>query len=480
MRDQRAREAQGTQRPSVVLAIACTAVVLSSLDLFIVNVALPQIARSVHGASLADLSWVLNAYAIVFASLLIPAGRLADRTSRKYGFLLGLVLFLVASAACAASTSVSMLVGFRILQAAGAAVLVPTSLGLVLAAFPPERRGAAVRTWTAMGGLAAALGPVVGGLFVAASWRWAFLINVPIGLAALVAGWRGLPDTRGEGGPLPDGLGAGLLTAAISSLIFALVKGNSWGWTSPRVLGLLAASALLGAAFLARSAHHPSPVFELDLLRSRSFAVSTLAALLFSAAFGAMLLSIVLWSQDIWHWSALRTGLAIAPGPLMVPLWSVIAGRLIPRLGPGAVISLGSAVFSLGVLWWAAVVGLQPRYVAEMLGGMIVTGIGVGLTLPTLFSTAATSLPAHRFATGSAVISMVRQIGFAVGVAILVAVIGTPPTASAALTAFQHGWLAIAGVALLGAAAGLLLRRPRPATDDTPALAGAAGVEAVA
>src|SRR5437588_4332305 len=170
--------------PRLVLVIVCAGVVLASLDLFIVNVALPQMARDFHlrGGAIADLSWVLNAYAIVYASLLVLFGRGSERFPRETGFLLGVAIFVGASAACGAATSVPMLVAFRIVQAAGAALLTPTSLGLILASFPPERRHGAVRTWTAVGGLAAAAGPVVGGLLVALSWRWVFLVNVPVGV----------------------------------------------------------------------------------------------------------------------------------------------------------------------------------------------------------------------------------------------------------------------------------------------------------
>ncbi len=184
--------------PAETLVIVCAGVVLASLDLFIVNVALPQIARDLHASDLGGLSWVLNGYAIVYASLLVFFGRLADRYRRDRAFLVGVAVFTAASAACAAATSVGMLVGFRVLQAAGAALLTPTSLGLVLASHQAERRQGAVRAWTAVGGLAAAVGPVVGGLLVAASWRWVFLVNVPIGIAALVVGWRRLPAVPGH------------------------------------------------------------------------------------------------------------------------------------------------------------------------------------------------------------------------------------------------------------------------------------------
>src|SRR3954453_3881478 len=227
--------------PKLVLVIVSAGVVLASLDLFIVNVALPQIARdfNVGGDGVADLSWVLNGYAIVYASLLVLFGRAAERYPRERAFLLGVAIFVAASAACGAATSVAMLVAFRVVQAAGAALLTPTSLGLVLATTPAERRQGAVRAWTAVGGLAAAAGPVVGGVLVAASWRWVFLVNVPIGLAAMVVGWRRLPHVPGHSVPRPDALGAGLITAGVAALVLGLVKGPSWGWGDPRTVAAL-------------------------------------------------------------------------------------------------------------------------------------------------------------------------------------------------------------------------------------------------
>ncbi len=222
-----------------VLLIVCAGVVMASLDLFIVNVALPQIARDLGASNLGELSWVLNGYAIVYASLLVFFGRLADHYRRDRGFLLGVAVFTAASAACAASTSVAMLVGFRLVQAAGAALLTPTSLGLVLASYEPERRAGAVRAWTATGGIAAALGPVVGGLLVALNWRLVFLVNVPVGVAALLFGVRRLPRIPGHGAERPDPLGVVLATAGIGALTFGLVKGSDWGWTSPRIAGTL-------------------------------------------------------------------------------------------------------------------------------------------------------------------------------------------------------------------------------------------------
>ena len=451
--------------PRQVLVIVCAGVVLSSLDLFIVNVALPQIARDLNASNLSELSWVLNGYAIVYASLLVFFGRLADRYRRDRGFLLGVAIFTIASAACAASTTVGMLVAFRLVQAAGAALLTPTSLGLVLASYEPERRHGAVRAWTAVGGLAAALGPVVGGLLVAIDWRLVFLVNVPIGIVALIVGWRRLPHVPGEAVERPDPLGVIYITAGVAALTFGLVKGSNWGWGSASILAALLSGAVLTTVFVLHCLTSRTPLIHPSLFRSRSFTGSSLVAVAFSASFGAMLLSIVLWEQGAWGWSALLSGLSIAPGPLMVPLFSfLIAGRLIARWGPAVVIGLGSAAFGVGVGWWAVAIAPEPNYVSGVLGGVTLTGIGVGLTLPTMMATASASLPPKSFATGSAVINMVRQIGVALGVALLVAVLGTSAGHVPPLSAFQHAWWLIAALAFADIIPALGLLRG-PASD---------------
>jgi EmrB/QacA subfamily drug resistance transporter len=454
-----------------VLAIVCSAVVMASLDLFIVNVALPQLARDLHTRSLSDLSWVLNGYAIVYAALLVLFGRLAESRRRDRGFLLGVSVFTAASAACGAATSVPMLVAFRVLQAAGAALLTPASLSLVLATAPPERRQSSVRAWTAVGGLAAALGPVVGGVLVAASWRWVFLVNVPIGLAALLVGALRLPRVPGQPVREPSPLGAALVTVGVGALSLGLVKGNDWGWGSQVTLLVLGAALAALIAFGAHCVRSSNPLVDPALFRSRMFSGASLVMMLFMIAFGAMLLSVVLWCQDVWGWSALRTGLGVAPGPLMVPLFSfLVAGRLIARYGPGPVVAAGLVSFTAGVSWWALAAGTVPDYVGDVLGGMLLTGIGVGLTLPTLMAGAASSLPPQAFATGSAVVNMLRQVGLAIGVAVLVAVLGSPHGPGAKLSAFRDGWVVTASVSLLGAVAGIvLLRGPGRAGEPAPA-----------
>jgi hypothetical protein len=254
-----------------------------------------------------------------------------------------------------------------------------------------------------------------------------------------------------------------LVTVGVGALTLGLVKGNDWGWGSPQTIATLAAAVVAIGLFALNCAMARNPLIDASLFRIRAFTGSSAVAILFSIAFGAMLLSLVLWCQDVWGWSALQTGLAVAPGPLMVPLFSfLVAGRMIGRFGPGRVIAVGATIYAAGATWWTLRAGLTPDYAGEMLPGMLMTGIGVGLTLPTFMSTGASSLPPHSFATGSAVVNMLRQVGLAVGVAVLVAVIGTPATPAAQVTAFQDGWIVIAATALLAAASGAILLRPRP------------------
>jgi EmrB/QacA subfamily drug resistance transporter len=450
-------------KPGQVLAIVCAGIVLANLDLFIVNVALPNIAQNFSDANLGKLSWILNGYAIVYAALLVFCGRLAERYRRNNSFLLGVAIFTAASAACSAANSVETLVAFRLLQAAGAALLTPTSLGLILASFPPDRRGGAVRIWAAVGGFAAALGPLVGGLLVSVSWRWIFLVNVPIGLLALIVGWYKLPEVRGHDVPRPYLWAAGLITAGIGALTFGIVKLNDWGWGSPGIVLSFAAAAVLLALFVAHCVQSANPFIDPALFRIRNFTGASLTMAPFSIAFGGYLLSIVLWEQGAWNWSAMEIGLAIAPGPFLVPVTSLLlAGRLIGRLGAAMVVASGLVIFAAGVALWAILAGPNPDLSFAILS-MIPTGIGVGLTLPTLMGAGTSALPASSFATGSGAINMIRQTGLAVGVAIFVATVGFTGSPEAHLAAFHRAWWMMTAITALGLVPLVLLRRPRVA-----------------
>ncbi|MCA1217523.1 MFS transporter [Streptomyces sp. 8L] len=457
---------------SVVIVLA---VFMTNLDLWIVNVALPAMGASFESggrpASLAGLSWVLNAYAITLAALLVVAGRLGDRVGQKPVFLAGVVVFTLASVACALAPTLGVLVAARVVQAIGAAAQLPTSLALLLATVPVEGRTRATRGWAAVGGLAAAAGPVFGGLLVEVDWRWVFVVNVPIGAAALIAGLATLPRPAArESGPLPDLWGAVLVTVAVAALSGALVEAPSWGWSSLRVYALTALALVAGAWFWRRSSLHRSPLMELDLLRLPRFASAGAGTFVFAVAFAIMLLSNVLWCQDVWHWSALDTGLALVPGPALVPVVTVLTARAAHRFGHGPLVAVGGGLFACGMVWRTVTVSADPDYARDLLPSLVLTGAGVGFALGTLVAAGVQALPPPRAATGSALVNSLRQLASTVGVAVLVTLLGSRVTPRS-VDDFRLAWGLAAVLSLATAAVGLRLAR----TSETGAAPPAAG-----
>ena len=434
-----------------VLLVTGVAVFMAFLDVTIVNVAFPSIRLAFPDASLAELSWVLNAYNIVFAALLVPAGRLADLLGRRRMFFTGMALFLAASAACGLAPSVEVLIGARVVQAAGAALLVPTSLGLLLPEFPPQRRASATALWGAIGGIAAATGPSLGGLLIEWSgWRLVFFVNLFLGAAVLVPARRLLRETRDpDRGAVPDALGIALLAGGVGALSLAIVEAPSWGWGSTRVVGAFVAAAVLLGGFVWRSAVHAHPVLELSLFRVRSFAAACAGVGVFALGFYAVLLANILFLTSIWGYSTLEAGFAVTPGPLMAALSSALAGRMIDRFGQRVSAVPGGLLFALGCVLFATGLGSSPAYLTEFLPATLLTGMGVGLSFAGFSSAAVAELPPARFATGSAISACFRQLGAVLGISVLIAILG----ASATLADFH---LAYTLMAVTGATSALI------------------------
>ncbi len=457
------RSGPGARQVTAVVGVLSLAVFMSSLDLFIVNLAFPYIGKEYSGTSLSDLSWVLNGYTIVFAAVLVPAGRWADRVGRRRLFVTGLIAFSVGSLLCGLAPGIAELIAARVIQAAGAGLMVPASLSLLLAAVPAQARGRAIGTWSALAALGAALGPVIGGSLVQFSWRWVFLINLPVGVAAILLAVRVVPESKDERVQAgPDVAGAGLLAAAVGLVALALVEAPGWGWGSASFIGLLLASLACGAAMVARSQRHHSPVLELSLLRSRTFSGSFGASILYYAAFGAFVLNSVEFLTGVWHYSAVRAGLAIGPGPLMVlPFAMLVAPRLAARLGgPGRVAVIGCAVNAGAQLLWLAQIQAHPAYLTHLLPAQLLGGAGVGLTIPSLLGAGSASLTPDRFGTGSGILNMGRQVGTVLGVAGLIAIL-SHVAANDPVVTYRHGVILI--IAFFGGAgivsAGLLTGR---------------------
>ncbi len=438
-------------RPRATLIVLCTAVFMAALDMFIVNVAMTSIGSDYGDRSLANLSWILNGYTIIYGALLVPAGRLADRFGKKQGFLAGLALFTIASIACASAPDLWSLVVFRGLQAAGGALLTPASLGLVLTVLPEATRSRSVRIWTASGALAGAAGPVVGGLLIGWSWRWIFLVNVPIGIAAMIATMRLVPATpREPTGRWPDLLGGAILAIAIGALVLGLVEVPARGWHAPLTSVCWAVAVAGFAVFIRRSARHPNPIVDMTMLRQREFAWSNVAMLLISAAFAIQLVSIVLLMQEGWRWSTMKTGFAIVPGPLMVPVFALIGQRLATTMRIGVVAALGCATIAISALLFLTIG--QDSYLTGTLPAWMVGGIGVGLTFPSIFAAATVVLPPERASTGSAVVNMSRQVGLALGTSVVVVLAGL---AAGAANPLAHGWWFAMAIAIVAALAAL-------------------------
>lgn len=416
------------ERKWKVLAVVALGTFVGFLDVTIANIAFPDISADFEGVSLGSLSWVLNGYAVIYAALLVPIGRVADMIGRRRVFLSGLALFTLFSIAAAVAPTAEALIAARVLQGAAAAALVPTGLALLLPEFPAEQRATAVGIWGAVAAVSAALGPVLGGLIVeVADWRWVFAVNLPIGIAGLIAGRRVLVESRDPNrSRIPDVLGAASVALSVGLLSLGLVQGEDWGWGSAEILGAFAASVFFGAIAIQRSRSHPAPVFELDLWKVRSFAVANAGMLLFSVAFYAMLFANVLFLVNVWEYDILTAGLAIAPGPLTAMVFAVIAGPIADRRGQRAVLVPGTLLFAASMGWAMLMAGAQPDFLGVFLPSLLVGGAGVGLTYPALSSAAAASLPPARFATGAALNMTARQVGAVLGVALVVATLGSP------------------------------------------------------
>lgn len=406
--------------------IASVAVFLVSLDATVLYAAFDTVRAGFPGASAADMSWVLNAYTVTYAAMLIPAGGLADTHGRKRVFLIGVTLFLAASAACGLAGNVNWLIAARVLQAVGAALLTPASLSIVLAAFPQDKRAVAVSLWGAVGGLAAAVGPSLGSLIVElAGWQWAFYINLPLGALSLWRGARLLREGRTDAAPRRvDVPGMLLLILGVGAIALAIVQSESPLWSRTELAVAAGTGVAALAAFVAWARTAKAPLVDLKLFREPTYRWANLATLSFGIAFAMMFFAFFFYMREVWHYSLPRAGLAITPGPLLVVPFAIITGRLAARLGHRPFLVGGSLLYAASGLWFLLVPGEEPAYLTHWLPGLVMSGISVGMVLPSLAGAAVNRLPAQQYAVGSAINQATRQIGAVLGVAITVLLLG--------------------------------------------------------
>jgi len=442
-----------------VLTLAAGAAFLAMLDATVTNLAVADLGDD-FGAPIADLSWVVSAYFIAFAALLTPAGRLAGVLGLRRLYVVGVGLFTLMSAVSAVAPSLGILIGARALQGAGAAAMIPASLAILLVAVPAQRRAGAIGLWSAAAALAAAAGPALGGVLVDVfGWRSVFAINIPLGLALVVAA-RSLPATA-SGARRPDVLGTALLVGGIAAAVLGLTEGPQWGWGSPATVGALVAGGLGTAAALRRSGRVAAPAIEVGLWRSRTFAAANVASLLYGLALYPWMLLGVLVLTNVWGYSPLEAGLAMSPAAVIAAVSAVAAGRLAARVGTRSIVVFGGAVLFAAALWIALVLPAQADFFGLWLPAGVLIGVGTGALTTGTSTAAALSVAPARFADATGLNTTARQLGGALGIAALAVLLPS----GADLADYTHVYvfcaLASAGAGLAG------LALVRPATSST-------------
>ena len=397
---------------------------MASIDGTVVGIALPSIGRNLH-ASFGGLQWVVTGYLLMLAAWLLLGGALGDRYGRRRIFQIGVIWFTIASAACALAPNVGFLVATRALQGAGAALLTPGSLAIIEATFDPEDRGQAIGAWSGLGGVATAAGPLLGGYLIsAASWRWIFLINVPLGVAVLVVSARHVPESRDASAPARlDWTGAALAVGALAGLTFGLIDGESAGWADPAVIASLCAGAALLAAFLIVQKRSATPMLPLSVFSVQRFSITNAATFFIYAALGGVLFLLPVQLQVVDGYSPIEAGVSLLPLTVVMLLLSSRSGKLAARIGPWLQMSVGPLVVGIGiVLLWRT--GNDHTYLTGVLPAVLVIAFGLAATVAPLTATALGSLPDRQAGIASAINNDVARLGGLVAVAVLPAVAG--------------------------------------------------------
>jgi EmrB/QacA subfamily drug resistance transporter len=411
----------GHPRKWWIMAAVSLGMFMALLDVTIVNIAIPAIINDLH-ASVARVSWVINAYSLTLAVLFLSMGRVGDKFGQKKVFLFGLVIFSISSLACGLAPNIEWLVVFRVGQGVGGAAMTPISLAILLAAFPRERHGMAVGLWGAMGSVAAAVGPTLGGLIIELlSWHWIFFVNVPIGIAAFALAFAVIPE-RKPGAHVQGVDVPGILSSAVGlfCLVLGLIQGNEWGWTSARILGLFAVAVASYPLFMWWELRTPSPMFDFRLMRIRSFTAANTAMFFIGAAMGGAIFLLIIFLVNVLGYSELHAALAVTPMPVTALIVAPNVGRLVDRIGPRVPAVIGCIFFFIGLTLLAQLTGESTLWDATW--RVIFVGAGIGFSMPTMSAAAMGSLPPQVTGVGSGALNTLRQVGFSLGLAIVVAI----------------------------------------------------------
>jgi EmrB/QacA subfamily drug resistance transporter len=414
-------------RPGIVMAITVAAISLTGIGLSSISVVYPELIKAFPEASPATLSWVANAFTIVGAATLIPAGALADRTGKKRMVLIGVALYLVGSFVGAVAPNAGWIIAGRTVQALGSSAYTPATAALLMSAFPPERLAAAIGVWSITGGITAAAGPPIAGLLInLGDWRWTFWFNLPFGVLVLVLSHRYLVEgERDRSRAIPDPLGAILVTAAVSPVVYALVQSTRWGWLDARTAGCLVAGVAIMGLFLLRCTRHPNPLVDLRLFRLRTLRIANLGAFVMSITWFCAYWAMVTFASRTWGWSALRIGGTTAPVSLMAGVAGIVAGRIAVRTGHRVFILPGTIAFALTTIWLWTVIDATPSNL-EIIVGSALLGTASGCAFPSFIAASMVDVPVAQHAVGSGVNFMSQRIGTTVGVALAITFLTNP------------------------------------------------------
>ena len=454
------------------LAAVAFGLFMIMLDNTVVNVALPSIASDLK-ISISELEWIVTGYALTFAALLITGGKLADMYGRRRIFVIGLAIFSLSSLACGLAPNAGFLIGARAVQGLGAALMNPATLSIITATFPPRQRGQAIGIWAGVSAMALAIGPLVGGLIVDNfSWNWIFFINVPIGVLGIVVSQLVIKESRDTSHEQSIDL-PGLLTSglALFALSYALIEGNTKGWSSPEILGLFAAAAVLVVAFILLESRQRLPMLDLSLFRINSFVGANVVALLVSLGMFGVFFFISLYVQNILGYSPTKAGAIFLPMTILIILIAPVAGKLSDRLGGRWLIGGGMTLLGISLLLYQRITVTSGFW--TLLPSLILGGIGMAMTMSPMTSVAMGSVPVDKAGVGSGVLNSFRQMGGALGIAIMGAILAAylhaPATTALGKQQYVDGLhaalLLSAAVTFAGAAVAIVLIRVKPSVE---------------
>ena len=440
------------------------------LDNTVVNVALPAIQEEL-GTGLSELQWIVTGYALTFAALMLIGGKLADAYGRRLIFVIGILIFTAASLWCGLADSGNMLIAARVLQGAGAALMNPATLSIIAATFPPKERGMAIGIWAGTAALALAIGPLLGGLLTEhLSWHWIFFVNIPVGAIAIAASFLFIKESRDDTHESLDLPGLGTSALGLFALTYGLIEANAFGWTSARIVGSFVLAVVALASFVQIERRRRSPMLDLTLFRSGTYAGANVAMLLVALAMFGIFFFVSLYMQNILGYSAVQAGAAFLPMTVLIILVAPFAGKASDKYGSRWLMTIGMVLLGVQLLYLSQM-GADASF-WNLLPGFIVGGFGMAMTMTPTAAAATRAVPVEKSGVGSAVLNAMRQVGGSVGIALMGAIVAAEtadnPGVDGFMAGFERALIVAAFIAFAGSIVAFALVRQEAASEEEP------------